>query len=67
MPWIVSYHPDGAAHCLIPVLIKMGVLAAWLQLGEYPTPMEATGMSLIRIALAMLAWSPLGSDPASTA
>jgi hypothetical protein len=28
-------------------------------------PMDATGMSLIAIALAMLAWSPKASDPAS--
>ena len=43
----------------------VGVLAACLQLGEYPTPMDATGISLIGIALAMLAWSPKASDPAS--
>jgi hypothetical protein len=40
---------------------------AGLQLGKYPTPVEATGISLIGIALAMRAWSPQASDPASTA
>ena len=33
-----------------------GVLAAWLQLGEGPAPLEATGMALIGTVLAMLAW-----------
>jgi len=42
----------------------VGVLAACLQLGESPAPMDATGMSLIGTALAMLAWSPKESDPA---
>lgn len=41
----------------------IGVLAAWLQLGERPASLEATGMALIGMALAMLAWSPLSSAP----
>jgi drug/metabolite transporter (DMT)-like permease len=45
----------------------IGVLAAWLRLEEYSTPVEATGMSLIGLALAMLAWSPQARDPNSTA
>lgn len=36
----------------IPII---GVLAAWLQLGERPSPMEYTGMLLVFIALALLA------------
>ena len=39
----------------------IGVLAAWLQLGERPAPIEAAGMALIGAALAMLAWNPLES------
>jgi len=34
------------------------VLAAWLQLGERPAPIETTGMALIGAALAKLAWNP---------
>src|SRR5882762_7442566 len=31
--------------------------------GEQPAPLEATGMALIRTALAMLAWSPHSNAP----
>lgn len=31
-------------------------ISSWLQLGERPTPLELTGMLLIAIALALLAW-----------
>ena len=41
----------------------IGVLAALLQLGEQPAPLEATGMALIGTALAMLAWSPHSNAP----
>jgi hypothetical protein len=44
----------------------VGVLAAWLQLGEYPTPVEAIGMGLIGVALAMLARSPEASGRVTT-
>ena len=33
----------------------VGVLAAWIQLGEVPTPVEGIGMILIIAALALLA------------
>jgi hypothetical protein len=33
----------------------IGVLAAWLQLGERPTALEGAGMALIVAALAILA------------
>lgn len=36
----------------------IGVLTAWLHLGERPAPLEASGMALIGMALAMLAWTP---------
>jgi drug/metabolite transporter (DMT)-like permease len=34
----------------------VGVLCAWLQLGERPSPLEATGMLLIAAGLSLLAW-----------
>jgi drug/metabolite transporter (DMT)-like permease len=38
----------------IPII---GVLAGWLQLGEQPAPLEAAGMLLVFLALALLAYS----------
>jgi drug/metabolite transporter (DMT)-like permease len=61
----VRHMPAGMAGLGTLASPLVGVLAACLQLGEYPMPMDATGMSLIAIALAMLAWSPKASDPAS--
>lgn len=43
----------------------IGVLAAWIHLGDRPTPTEAVGMSLIAVGLALLAWT--GLRPAVTA
>jgi drug/metabolite transporter (DMT)-like permease len=37
----------------------IGVLCAWLQLGEQPSPLEAIGMSLIGVGLGLLAWNGL--------
>ena len=37
----------------------IGVLAAWLQLGEIPSVLEAHGMMLIGLGLALLAWDGL--------
>jgi drug/metabolite transporter (DMT)-like permease len=37
----------------------VGVLCAWVQLGERPSPLEATGMILIAIGLSLLAWDGL--------
>ena len=44
--------PRGWARSPSPVV---GVVAAWLQLGEKPTPVEAAGMALIIAGLAALA------------
>ena len=46
----------GFGTLAVPVI---GVLAAWLQLGEHPSPAEAVGMTLIVAALAMLTASQL--------
>ena len=50
--------PAGLAGIGTPATPVIGVMAAWLQLGERRHPVEATGMALIGTALAMLAWNP---------
>jgi drug/metabolite transporter (DMT)-like permease len=42
---------SGLSSLIVPVV---GVLAAWLQLGERPSPSEAAGMALILAGLALL-------------
>jgi drug/metabolite transporter (DMT)-like permease len=37
----------------------IGLAAAWLRLGERPSPAEAAGMALILTGLAILAWERL--------
>jgi drug/metabolite transporter (DMT)-like permease len=37
----------------------VGVLCAWLQLGERPSALEASGMALIAVGLGLLAWDGL--------
>jgi drug/metabolite transporter (DMT)-like permease len=44
----------------------VGVLAAWIQLGEQPKLIEAAGMVLIAIALALNAIQSMKPLPAST-
>lgn len=63
LAWILFYYalrrmPAGMAGLGTLATPVIGVLAAWLQLGEKPLPLEATGMALIGSALAMLSWSP---------
>ena len=70
--WVLFYYalrrmPAGMVALGTLATPVIGVLAAWLQLGERPTPMEATGMALIGMALAMLAWSPHPTAPPATA
>lgn len=38
----------------------IGIVAAWLQLGEIPSRLESAGMLLVLVALATLAWTPAG-------
>ena len=47
--------PAGAAGLGTLAIPVVGVIAAWLQLGEVPTAVEAVGMVLIVVALAVLA------------
>lgn len=53
--------PAGAAGMGTLAVPIVGVLAAWIQLGETPNPIEGTGMVLIIAALAALTVVGLGS------
>ncbi len=51
----------GAAGLGTLAVPALGVLAAWLQLGERPDAVEAAGMALIVGALAVLAWQGMAA------
>jgi drug/metabolite transporter (DMT)-like permease len=55
--WLYALHalPAGAAGLGTLSIPVVGVAAAWIQLGEVPTPVEGIGMALIIAALAVLA------------
>lgn len=55
--WVYALHrlPAGAAGLGTLATPVLGVAAAWLQLGETPSPVEGAGMLLIIAALAALA------------
>jgi drug/metabolite transporter (DMT)-like permease len=55
--WLYALHtlPAGVAGLGTLAIPVVGVLAAWIQLGEVPTLVEGVGMALIIGALAMLA------------
>lgn len=55
--WLYALHalPAGAAGLGTLSIPVVGVIAAWIQLGEVPTPVEGAGMALIIAALAVLA------------
>ena len=55
--WLYALHalPAGAAGLGTLSIPVVGVLAAWLQLGEVPTLVEGIGMALIIAALGVLA------------
>jgi drug/metabolite transporter (DMT)-like permease len=55
--WLYALHalPAGAAGLGTLSIPVVGVIAAWLQLGEVPTPVEGIGMILIIAALGVLA------------
>ena len=70
--WMLFYYalrrmPAGMVALGTLATPVIGVLAAWLQLGERPAPLEAMGMALIGMALAMLAWSPRSNAPRADA
>lgn len=53
--WLFILHHLSAGTASMGTLLNpiVGVLAAWLQLGEHPTSTEAIGMALILVALAL--------------
>ena len=55
--WLYALHslPAGAAGLGTLSIPVVGVVAAWIQLGEVPTLVEGIGMILIIAALAVLA------------
>jgi drug/metabolite transporter (DMT)-like permease len=55
--WLYALHalPAGMAGLGTLSIPIVGVVAAWAQLGEVPTPVEGIGMALIITALAVLA------------
>ncbi|MEA5445058.1 EamA family transporter [Gammaproteobacteria bacterium AB-CW1] len=52
--YLVSRLPAGVTGLNALAIPVVGMSAAWLQLGERPTTLEATGMALILTALAIL-------------
>ena len=67
--WLVLLSRLSAGTAALNVLIipAVAVLAAWLQLGERPSPFELTGMVLIALALLRLAWLAGHTTPAPAA
>ena len=59
--YVLSRTPAGIAGLNALGIPVVAVLASWLQLGERPPPLELTGMLMIGIALALLAWLGLRS------
>jgi len=57
--YILTHLPAGIASFGMLATPVVGVLAAWIQLGERPSPPEAAGMALIGVALAFLSWQQL--------
>jgi drug/metabolite transporter (DMT)-like permease len=62
--WLYALHslPAGVAGLGTLSIPVVGVVAAWLQLGEVPSLVEGVGMGLIIAALAVLAASGLRAD-----
>lgn len=56
--YVLKYLPVGSAGLGILAVPVVGVLAAWLQLGERPGPWESAGMLAIGAALAILSLGP---------
>jgi drug/metabolite transporter (DMT)-like permease len=54
--WLYILHtlPTGTAGISSLAVPVVGVMAAWIQLGEQPGALEAVGMGLILVALAIL-------------
>jgi len=57
--YILTHLPAGIASLGMLATPVVGVLSAWIQLGERPAPAEAAGMALVGLALALLSWQGL--------
>ena len=55
--------PAGIASMGSMLAPVIGVIAAWIQLGEVPDHMELTGMVLIAFALLVISWVTLREQP----
>lgn len=66
--WLYVLNRMSAGTAGLGILLNpiVGVLAAWIQLGEQPKLIEAAGMTLIAIALALNAIQSMKPAPAST-
>jgi drug/metabolite transporter (DMT)-like permease len=53
--WLVERLPTGVAGLSSLAIPMLGVLFAWVVLGEAPTPAEAAGIALVCLALALVA------------
>lgn len=65
--WLYVLNRLSAGTAGLGVLLNpvIGVLAAWVQLGEKPTSIEAVGMGLLAIALALNALQAMKPQPQS--
>ncbi len=55
--------PAGVASMGSMLAPVIGVIAAWIQLGEVPDAMESIGMVLIAIALLVISWVTIREQP----
>ena len=58
MAWLYALQrlPAGVASMASMLIPVIGVLSAWVQLGERPSPLEAVGMACIIGALLVISW-----------
>ena len=61
--YILQHLPAGVAGLSTLVVPGVGVVSAWIQLGERPSMLEAAGMALIGCALALLSLHSLKRNP----
>ncbi|AUN94499.1 DMT family transporter [Pseudazoarcus pumilus] len=65
--FVLDRLPAGVAGLSSLAVPAVGVLSAWLELGERPSLAEGGGMMLIAAALALLSWLVLRATPARRA